>query len=156
MTTSHRFLVPLIALTVLAALAGQAEAVPCPTCPPNTQCDPTDGQCKPLCNPWCISASGDATQNRECGPDGCGGSCGECDFGQTCTSAGHCEGECAPQCLNKECGDDGCGGQCGWCIDPAKPYCTNNLCVDAGSCVSDCDMVSDEGFIVPKQCGDDG
>ena len=39
---------------------------------------------------------------RECGPDGCGGSCGTCDFGETCNENGlcgrdeTCEGACSP------------------------------------------------------------
>ncbi len=149
MVTPHRSLVPLLALAILAMLAGQAEAADCPGgCPPNTQCDPTDGQCKPICDPWCLS------EGRECGPDGCGASCGDCLAGQSCLD-GSCIGECAPQCVGKECGDDGCGNQCGWCIEPT-PYCTDNLCVGADGCVADCNMVNDEGIAVPKQCGDDG
>ncbi|MEC9071285.1 MAG: hypothetical protein VX938_02860, partial [Myxococcota bacterium] len=52
---------------------------------------------------------------RECGDDGCGGSCGDCaslyEGNHVCNDAGTCE--CAPDCDGKECGDDGCGGTCG-------------------------------------------
>ena len=49
---------------------------------------------------------------KACGPDGCGGSCGDCGEGSVCT-AGHCS--CASDCAGKVCGDDGCGGSCGAC-----------------------------------------
>lgn len=48
---------------------------------------------------------------KECGSDGCGGTCGECTGGDPCVN-GTC-GECVPDCTGKECGaSDGCGGQC--------------------------------------------
>jgi formylglycine-generating enzyme required for sulfatase activity len=50
---------------------------------------------------------------KECGDDGCGGSCGKCP-GDTICSLGSC---CQPQCDGKECGDDGCGGSCGTCAE---------------------------------------
>ena len=49
---------------------------------------------------------------EECGDDGCGGTCGECQ-GETVCDAGQCV--CAPDCAGKECSDDGCGGYCGVC-----------------------------------------
>jgi MYXO-CTERM domain-containing protein len=54
--------------------------------------------------------------NRACGDDGCGGSCGTCPQGQTCTD-GECKvpPSCVPSCAGKTCGDDGCGGSCGAC-----------------------------------------
>jgi hypothetical protein len=51
---------------------------------------------------------------KECGDDGCGGSCGTCAFGESCTY-GTCSSSCTPDCYGKECGDDGCGGSCGTC-----------------------------------------
>ncbi|KAL6049644.1 UapC protein [Balamuthia mandrillaris] len=45
---------------------------------------------------------------KDCGPDGCGGSCGSCQTGQHCTVSGACV--CTPSCIAKECGPDGCGG----------------------------------------------
>src|ERR1044071_1995337 len=64
------------------------------------QCDPDAGCC-----PSCGAA--------KCGGDGCGGSCGECDDGESCTADGRCA--CVPQCGEKKCGGDGCGGTCGEC-----------------------------------------
>ncbi|MBN1773416.1 MAG: hypothetical protein JXB32_19295, partial [Deltaproteobacteria bacterium] len=54
-----------------------------------------------------------ACTGRECGPDGCGGSCGSCPTGETCNSSGVCV--CTPSCTGRECGPDGCGGSCGSC-----------------------------------------
>lgn len=82
-------------------------------------------------------------QDKECGDDGCGGSCGTCQYG-TCNAQGKCE--CTPDCTGKECGPDGCGGTCGKCTDPSKPICNEQtgLCEP---CTPNC-----EG----KECGDDG
>lgn len=66
---------------------------------------------------------------RECGDDGCGGSCGTCPSGMTC-NAGVCEG-CEPACAGRECGDDGCGGLCGTC--PTGMLCSSGACVEGGS-----------------------
>ena len=85
-------------------------------------------QCTPNC------------EGAVCGDDGCGGSCGSCDPGQTCED-GQCSG-CVPQCDGKQCGDDGCGGDCGSC-DPGQT-CEDGQC---SGCVPQCDG---------KQCGDDG
>ena len=55
--------------------------------------------CKPEC------------EGKECGPDGCGGRCGECPGVDAGCSGGLCI--CNADCLGKECGSDGCGGTCG-------------------------------------------
>ena len=69
-----------------------------------------DGACKPGC------------EGKECGDDGCGGSCGECVEGVTC-----CEGVCCtPDCEGKTCGDDGCGGSCGEWAEVEG--CVNGAC----------------------------
>jgi MYXO-CTERM domain-containing protein len=53
---------------------------------------------------------------RTCGDDGCGGSCGSCTGGKTCSADGACVSACVPSCAGKTCGDsDGCGGTCGSC-----------------------------------------
>lgn len=60
----------------------------------------------------CIPACGD----RNCGDDGCGGTCGSCGAGRSCRDDGVCimgTGTCTPSCYNRFCGDDGCGGTCG-------------------------------------------
>ena len=87
------------------------------------------------CTPDCTAS--------DCGDDGCGGSCGLCEQGQTC-AAGVCTGGCVPECEGKDCGDDGCGASCGECA--VGQTCENGLCLD-GPCTPAC-----EG----KECGDDG
>jgi hypothetical protein len=83
-----------------------------------TACGGSSGsqECEPNCT------------NRNCGDDGCGGSCGEC--------SGICESQvgqcmtiptfCIPSCVMRSCGDDGCGGSCG--------QCTNGACDSDGVC----------------------
>jgi hypothetical protein len=48
----------------------------CGTCPSNSTCIPSTGQCQ--CQPNCAG--------RECGSDGCGGVCGSCNDGLLCTT----------------------------------------------------------------------
>ena len=80
--------------------------------------DPTHRQpreCDFNCVPYC--------KNRNCGDDGCGGSCGTCPTGDKCLD-GQC---CHPNCEGKDCGPDGCGGECGHCHDW-------EFCTDSGQC----------------------
>ena len=72
-----------------------------------------------------------ACEGKMCGKDGCGGDCGECPGGQTC-SGGQCL--CVPDCQDKSCGDDGCGGSCGAC-DDGNP-CTDDACWE-GACTAE-------------------
>ena len=109
---------------------GAAHADPALHCPHGSV--EGGGVCTGQCTPQC----GDAM----CGNDGCGGSCGECDFGSQC-EAGQCQ--CQPSCVAKSCGDDGCGGSCGTCSDGES--CENGQC--EGGCVASC---------AGKECGDDG
>ena len=75
----------------------------------------------------CNASCGD----KQCGDDGCGGSCGECNNNESCI-LGYCELSCIPDCLeDQECGDDGCGGSCGECSG-LLPVC------NAGTCVASC------------------
>ena len=76
-----------------------------------TYCE--DGKCAD-CTPNCAG--------KECGDDGCRGSCGECGGYDTCNN-GQCE--CTPKCGENSCGDDGCGGNCGECdkINPSMHLC---------------------------------
>lgn len=92
-------------------------------------CFPKGPPC--ICLPDC--------DGKECGDDGCDGSCGNCDANSLCI-----EGECVcqPDCAGKECGDDGCGGQCGVCPGP-QDACLAGQCVCQPAC---------EG----KECGHDG
>ena len=81
--------------------------------------------------------------DKECGDDGCGGSCGECPDDAPLCQAGKCLAGCAPACEDKECGGDGCGGSCGTC--GRLTTCNDGQCVD--ECVPDC-----QG----KACGEEG
>ncbi len=84
------------------------------------------GSCTPNC------------EGQECGPDGCGGSCGSCPQGMGCV-AGTCQ--CVPSCAGKACGPDGCGGSCGTCHFGQE--CVQGHC----ECVPSCEGLA---------CGVDG
>lgn len=80
-------------------------------------------------------------EDKVCGPDGCGGECGQCAEGDLCLVVGICL--CMPQCQGKECGPSGCEDvECGVC--PEDWACTADGICD---CLEDC-----EG----KECGEDG
>ena len=89
-------------------------------------------------NASCLACTPDCT-DKQCGPDGCGGTCGLCTLPLQCQN-GQCS--CDPDCQGKSCGPDGCGGNCGGCQQ-------DWLCSAEGKCVC-----------VPKcadkQCGPDG
>ncbi len=85
----------------------------------------------------CVCAS--MCLGRECGDDGCGGTCGECPAHHVCTDKGKCA--CIPQCDGKNCGDDDCGSTCGTC--PEQNVCQEGVCL----CIPNCDG---------KICGTDG
>ncbi len=97
-------------------------------CGPGHVC--VEGSCE--CLPSC--------EGRDCGSDGCGGTCGTCEPGQACSLEGACV--CQPDCMGKVCGSDGCGGTCGGCA-------TGLVCSGAGLCVCVPDCAS-------KACGADG
>ena len=84
------------------------------------------------CIPRCEAAN--------CGPDGCGGSCGACDAASVCR-AGWCtpveEPGCVPQCEGRTCGEDGCGGVCGTCAEGLT--CQEGRCANAQGCVPQCE-----------------
>lgn len=97
--------------------------------------DVTDTDCVPVC------------EEKECGDDGCGGSCGSCGPGIPCVE-GVCQ--CTPACENIECGPDSCGEFCGngdaetqGCTGEDK--CENGMCIEP--CIPDCK---------DKNCGTDG
>ena len=127
-----------------------------------------------VCTPDC--------DGKECGDNGCGGTCGECGENQECDE-GQCECTfkpckdlccledevcfeascCPPDCDESECGDDGCGGTCGECGENEQCVegvcnCTFKPCEDV-CCLEDevcfeaaCCMPACDG----KECGDDG
>ena len=118
-------------------LCGWIEAAGYYWCDPLGQAEPTGAQPKACqgCVPSC--------DGKECGSDGCSGSCGACGDGETCTAAGLCI-DCAPACDGKACGADGCGGACGAC--GADEWCDAD-----GQCQTECEPACDG-----KECGDDG
>lgn len=83
-------------------------------------------------------------EEKTCGNDGCGGSCGVCNVhpNSYCSDTGVCE--CIKDCEGKDCGDDSCGGICGEC-SVFLPFC------DDGTCSQDC-----QPDCVGKMCGGDG
>ena len=98
------------------------------------------GECDQCCTPDCAG--------KECGLDGCGGSCGSC--------SGECDQEtgiCGEAC--KE-GEKKCVGQNVWVCSPEGSWnsstnCTGlEVCID-GECVEDCNP-----DCTGMECGDDG
>ncbi|NOZ02778.1 MAG: hypothetical protein GXP54_12940 [Deltaproteobacteria bacterium] len=87
-----------------------------------------------------------ACAGKQCGDDGCGGSCGECPGTMTCNPfLGVCTGTCVPDCAGRQCGPDGCLGSCGTCLSGMTCNQTTGQC--EGVCAPDCDG---------KECGDNG
>lgn len=81
----------------------------------------------PACSDTCLSMDC-FLFDRECGPDGCCGSCGTCQSGSYCHEP---EYQCTPcTCDGKDCGNDGCGIQCGQCT--GDDTCYQDLCMPPG------------------------
>ena len=105
-----------------------------------------------------------------CGPDGCGGSCGECSPGADCVD-GTCSGPIPCQ-SSKDCEIGVCDKALGICVECLEDVdcnegfrCTDGLCVEAPPCLSDKDckaleMVCDKeagycvGCLVDFDCAD--
>ncbi len=130
-------------------------------CPGGTVCE--GGECvEPACEPDC--------QGRICGSDGCGGECGGCAPGETCSLEGRCDPP-APRC-----GDDACNGDedCATCPADCGNCCGDGTCAADGgesctTCPADCGCapgeVCDAGSATcqacapqcaGRACGDDG
>ncbi len=125
-------------------LARTLEACGDGACQPQESCQTCAADCGecPDCQPECTY--------RECGTDGCDGSCGVCGAGLMCEQ-GYCV--CEPACDGKQCGDDGCGGNCGSCDDGHS--CTTDTCLPDGSCeneVKDGYCLWGEGGNYPGGC----
>lgn len=132
----------------------------------------TDSGC---CMPTCDGVT--------CGPDGCGGSCGECESNEKCEDGAcscavtKCQNTCCqnsdsvcyfevccdPDCGGKQCGTDGCGGSCGICEESSfcseeQCVCKNEMCGD--NCCSKNEICFDGSCCLPdcenKICGSDG
>ena len=85
------------------------------------------------CEPSC--------EGKQCGDNGCGGVCGDCDEQtETCTNdqcvpAGGCAAEVvAVNCQDRACGPDGCGEQCGHCGEGEMCDLASFTCVCAPVC----------------------
>ncbi|MBM4355330.1 MAG: hypothetical protein FJ109_16350, partial [Deltaproteobacteria bacterium] len=124
---------------------------------PNTGDVAGDAECVPQCD------------GRQCGPDGCGGTCGECDDKNPCTTdscdakTGQCgfvpvEGQGAePGCDDgNPCTTDSCSVETGKCqsvavADPPEPACDNESKCDGsgrcqdGLCMQDSPMACNDG-----------
>ena len=79
---------------------------------------------------------------KECGGDGCGGSCGQCPVQHLCQ-----EGQCV---FSEDCGDDSCDGgeDCLSCPDDCK--CGGGQKCDEGQCIECPEYCGKYG----KQCGE--
>ena len=97
-----------------------ADEDPCTTdiCDPAQGCifQPVDDCCIPNC------------EDKNCGSDGCVGTCGFCDTEWSCTPEGTCI-NCVPNCIGLTCGANGCGGVCGVCPE-------DWFCIDPGICMA--------------------
>lgn len=101
----------------LGGVCGQACEGDCPT---GAHCEGAGvGQCAADVGCACVLAC----EGRQCGDDGCGGTCGECAATESCDASGQCvpTSACAPSCEPGSCADDGCGAPCpcdsGTCVD---------------------------------------
>jgi len=99
-------------------------------------------------------------ENKQCGADGCGDSCGTCKDGTLCSAAKKCV--CAPKCDGRECGPDGCDGSCGTCSKGLAcnhftgkcgavclPKCQDKTCGPDG-CGGSCGTCGDGKFCIPS------
>ena len=101
-----------------------------------------DAAAKPKVTETCVPVCA----GRDCGEDGCGGSCGPCPGKFFCDESGQCqEPACEPECQDRECGPDGCKGTCGVC--EARLQCNDQGRCELPPCGPDC---------IGKECGDDG
>ena len=124
-------------------------------------------------------------QDKNCGDNGCSGTCGKCGNNAICSNKGKCicpnegcmgvccgyaqvcgaNGKCCtPDCDGRVCGNNGCGGSCGLC--PANEDCTegqcdcNNLVCANTCCPPGAICQNNKTCCVPDctgmECGDDG
>jgi len=124
--------------------------------------DITAGTCKYKCQSGyelsgsiCVLSCVANCSGKNCGDNGCGGSCGTCSSTQFCSGAGVCVDNCTPNCTSTHnCGDDGCGGSCGSCN--SGNLCTQGNCctVNAGIqvCSDNCHDTYFNGNAVSNAC----
>jgi hypothetical protein len=120
-------------------------------CMYSPECCDAGGAWSAACASVCVQCGGSCPcefdcKGRECGDDGCGGTCGTCTGGEACV-AGTCRGEYPERCV----GDaepsaescyagltaEGCcdaGGHAVWCGPDGKLYCGD--CGADGACTT--------------------
>ncbi len=113
-----------------------------------------EGPCVPNCR------FEDGTE-KVCGPDGCGGICGYCEYGKVCKEW-QCVDICIPDCISKDklCGPDGCGGECPPGCDEGFE-CRDDFRCYPVQCIPDCTgrvcgHGAGEGCGNPVECGECG
>ena len=137
-----------------------------------TTTDPggTDTACTPSC------------EDKTCGDDGCGGSCGSCAGcdgtpDELLCIGGTCMQICCPNCDGFDCGHDGCNGTCGFCdgvytcdvetqLCTCTPQCAGQVCGpdgcggECGACTGNEQCLDGQCICIPnctnKVCGDSG
>lgn len=116
--------------------------------PIGTEKDASDSGTQDICAPKC--------DEKQCGSDGCGGSCGECPSGQFCDTS---PGKCHDNCLSTGCSEMGC--ECGQCKISIKGACYGKIFA-CGVCEKGniCNSGKCQKICVPncagKECGSDG
>lgn len=110
-------------------------------CLMDSECDENEKCVDNVCSTSCESDC----ENRFCGDDGCGGSCGECPDMFLCfieEDFSYCDWDPdIPTCEGKECGQDGWGNGCGYlegyfCADGQLLACPFN-CPEGADCQQD-------------------
>ena len=119
----------------VAGSGGDAMATHCPHGGPDG-----GGVCSKTCTPAC--------DGKQCGDDGCDGTCGTCKAGEDCLD-GKCA--CIPKCEGKDCGDDGCGASCGDCAEGL--ICGGDAKCAAPGCESECEGKECGTGLCGKSCG---
>ena len=71
-------------------------------------------------------------EGRECGSDGCGGSCGECSEATICSDVGECESRGASSVVSTT----SCSGRCGATSEDGLCFCDDS-CFSFGDCCRD-------------------
>ena len=110
--------------------AGEENCTSCPQdcgCPAGTKCAAGECVCQPSCN------------GKQCGDDGCGGTCGACGAGKVCVDYECVDGTPGDGCTVSP--TPGCGGcACEACVCSMDAYCCqsswDDICVD--ECKTQC------------------
>lgn len=86
----------------------------------------------PSCTPDCTG--------KTCGDDGCGGSCGSCEWDNICV-----DGQCCAPDVGKACGcgEIQCGGACGPKADCPNPHCGEVCFIGERCSFINCDGICD-------------